>query len=318
MNFLRALPAVVLSFFIAATAMAQGDTSNPPASLKFDFSAAVTGGLLDPAVPIEHRRELANQVIEFADRENDANLFYILGSLYRQGDIDGIAPFPRDIDRARDYLTRAAVAGHLAAMSKLALLELDSGNQFRANLWAQLYVHYSALDNPAKTANPDALRLPTGNDNEAALLLELALDGFPKSDIPRLVERANEMAARYDTAILTYLKDQIAEQQKTSFPKTSTRTATSVASTQLLAELGRKMKWAKAEYFVEFSADGSLLHVWPFDGWPEEKVLRALRLVINGYVLDPAPAGTTENRVVLIPSLYINQNYQPKQKDDKS
>lgn len=317
MNVLRALPALVLSFFIAATAMAQGSTSNPPASPKIDLSASITGGLLDPAVSIEHRRELANQLIELAEHAKSPQLFYMLGSLYRQGDADGIAPFPKDIDRARDYLTRAATAGHLAAMSKLALLELDSGNQFRANLWAQLFVHYSALDDPAKSANPEALRAPSGSDNEAALLLELALDGFPKSDIPRLVERANEMAARYDTAILTYLKDQIAEQQKTSFPKTSTRTATSVASTQLLAELGRKMKWAKAEYFVEFSADGSLLHVWPFDGWPEEKVLRALRLVINGYVLDPAPAGTTENRVVLIPSLYINQNYRPKQKDDK-
>lgn len=318
MNLLRALPILLLSFFIAANVNARDDVAKSPASPKFDFSAVITGGLLDSAVPTEHRRELADQVIEVADRENDANLFYILGSLYRQGDADGIAPFSQDIDRARDYLTRAATAGHLAAMGKLALLELDSGNRFRANLWAQLYVHYSALEDPSKTANPGSLRLPTGSDNEAALLLELALDGFPKSDIPRLVERANEMAARYDSAIRTYLKEQIAEQQKTSFPRTSARTATSVASTQLLAELGRTMKWAKAEYFVEFSVDGSLLHVWPFDGWPDEKVLRALRLVINGYVLDPAPAGKTESRVVLIPSLYINQNYWPKQKDDKS
>ncbi|MGB4858043.1 MAG: hypothetical protein WBP11_01820 [Dokdonella sp.] len=316
MSLLRLLPAFVLTFFIAATVIARDDTGKPSTSSNAVVSSAITGGLLDSAVPIEHRRKLADQLIELAERERSPQLFYMLGSLYRQGDADGIAPFPQDIDRARDYLTRAAVAGHLAAMSKLARLELDSGNQFRANLWAQLYVHYSALEDPAKTANPKPLRAPTGNDNEAALLLALTLDGFPKSDIPRLTERANDMLARYDTAIRTYIKEQKEEEQKTSFPRTSARTATNVASTQLLAQLGREVKWASAEYFVEFSADGSFLRAWPFDGWPEHKVLPALKLIVNGYVLDPAPAGTTENRVVVIPVLYINQNYRPKQTND--
>ncbi len=318
MNLLRALLFFALYLFIAATASARDDAGISSKSANSVVSSAITGGLLDSAVAIKDRRKLADQLIELAEREKSPQLFYMLGSMYRQGDADGIAPFPQDFDRASDYLTRAAMAGHLAAMSKLVRLELDSGNQFRANLWAQLYVHYSTLDDPAKTANPEALRAPTGNDNEAALLLALALDGIPRSDVPRLTERANEMLARYDATIRTYMKEQKQEGQKTSFPRTSGRTATSVASTQLLAQLGRELKWASAEYFVEFSADGSFLRAWPFDGWPEHKVLPALKLIVNGYVLDPAPPGTTGNRIVMIPVLYINKNYRPKQKDDKN
>lgn len=317
MNLQRLLPALVLTLFIATLAIAQDDASKPSASPAFDFLALVRDGLLDPATPVGHRQELADQAIEAAEREKSASLFYVLGTLYRQGNANGIAPFPQDIDRARDYLTRSAVGGYLDAMNKLALLELDSGDRFRANLWAQLYVHYSPMGDPATAANPNAPRKATNKDNEAANLLELTLEGFPKSDIPRLVKRANEMVARYDDAIRAYLKEQIAEVQKTSFPKTSEKTATFLKASQVLDQLGRDTKTANAQFFVEFANDGSLLRVWPFDAWPDDKALRALRPVINGYVLDPAPAETTETRVVVIPVLFVNPNYRPKPANDK-
>ncbi|MEO6075979.1 MAG: hypothetical protein ABIP56_04160, partial [Dokdonella sp.] len=143
MRLLCALFMCSLSLVLATPAMTRDNAIEPATSSTFDFRQAIRDGLVDTSVPIEQRRALADKFIEGAERDQSPTLFYMLGTLYRQGDANGIAPFAKDIDRARDYLTRAALGGYLDAMNKLALLELDSGDQFRANLWAQLYVHYS-------------------------------------------------------------------------------------------------------------------------------------------------------------------------------
>ena len=228
MNLIRALVVFALSLVMAATVSAQ-DAKQSLASPRFDVTPLIIGGLLDPAAPIEHRRELAKRLIEAADREKSPVLLYYVGSLYRQGDWAGIAPFPKDVDRAREYLTRAALGGFINAMSKMAVVELDSGNQFEANLWAQLYSYYSAINDPSKPAASHGYQRPTSHE----------------------------------------------------------------------------------------SLSSKLLRVWPFDGWPEQNVLRVLRPIVDGIPFSPAPEGTTDSRVVLIPVVFANPNYRLKQDGDK-
>lgn len=318
MNLMRALPVFALSLVMAATASAQ-DAKQPAASPHFDVTPLITGGLLDSSTPIEHRRELAKQLIEAADREKSPVLLYYVGSLYRQGDWAGIAPFPQDLDRAREYLTRAALGGYINAMSKMAVVELDSGNQFEANLWAQLYSYYSAIDDPAKPATIHGYQRPTGRESLASALLELTTDGFPDSEVPRLIERANAMVARYDATIRAEMARHRTENenQRAGLPKKPPGHAKHITPLQLRNQLGRKAASAQAEFFVEISPEGNLLRVWPFDGWPERKVLRVLRPIVDGIPLYPAPAGTTENRVVLIPVVFANPAYRLKQEGDK-
>ncbi len=311
MKLLPALPTFVFSFFIGISATAQ-DVGAPPATMGFNSSPLIVDGLLDPSAPIEHRRDLARQLIDAADREKSPNLLYLVGSLYRQGDSAGIAPFPQDLDRAREYLTRAALGGYIDAMSKLAVVELDSGNRFEANLWAQLYVHYSEIDDSAK-----ARRRTTGSESLAAALLSQTSDGFPKSEIPRLIERANALVVQYDAVIRAYQAAEVAEQAKPSFPKVSPHDPTLATRAKVSNQLGRTVASAQAEYFVEFSPAGELLRIWPLDGWPDQKAIRVLRSIISGCVLNPAPAGKTENRVFLIPVAFVKPTFHLKQNDGK-
>ncbi len=318
MNLIRALAVFVLPLVMAATVSAQ-DAKQSPASPHFDVTPLITGGLLDSSTPIEHRRELAKRLIEAADREKSPVLLYYVGSLYRQGDWAGIAPFPKDLDRAREYLTRAALGGFINAMSKMAVVELDSGNQFEANLWAQLYSYYSAINDPAKPAASHGYQRPTSRESLSSALLALTTDGFPDSEVPKLIERANAMVARYDATIRAEMARHKAEneKQRAEFPNKSPGHAKHITPLQLRNQLGRKAASAQAEFFVEISPVGKLLRVWPFDGWPEQNVLRVLRPMVDGIPLSPAPEGTTENRVVLIPVVFANPTYRLKQDGDK-
>lgn len=316
MKFMRAIPAFVLSLFIGASATAQ-NASAPAVAPGFDATALISDGLLDPTKPIEHRRELAKRLIDAADREKSPVLLYYVGSLYRQGDSAGIAPFTQDLDLAREYLTRAALGGYIDAMSKMAVVELDSGNQFEANLWAQLYAHYSAIEHPAKPGDPRSYRKPSGHESLASSLLALTTDGLPESEVPRLIERANAMVARYDAPIRAELARHKAEVEQTGFPKLTRGGPRYVNPLQLQKELGRKAASAQAEFFIEFLPDGTLLRFWPFDGWPNQKVLRVLRPIASGMKLGPAPGSTSKNRVILIPIIFTNPTYRLEQEDEK-
>lgn len=281
MNLLHALSVFTVCFLLCAPAPAQ-EASKPQASTGFDIAPLITDGLLDSATPIEHRRELAKRLIEAADREKTPVLLYYVGSLYRQGDSAGIAPFPQDLDLAREYLTRAALGGFINAMSKLAVVELDSGNQFEANLWAQLYAHYSAIEDPAKPGDRRSWRKPSGHESLASALLALTTDGFPESEVPRLIERANAMVARYDAPIHAELARHKAEVEQTRFPKLTRGGPKYVNPLQLQKELGRKAASAQAEYFFEFpptenccdfghSMDGPVRRCCVYFGpWPAE------------------------------------------------
>ncbi|MEO6075980.1 MAG: hypothetical protein ABIP56_04165 [Dokdonella sp.] len=316
MKLLRVIPVFVLYLFIGAAAIAQ-DTGAPPATVSFDATPLITDGLLDSSRPIEHRRELAKRLIEAADLEKTPVLLYYVGSLYRQGDSAGIAPFPQDLNRAREYLTRAALGGYIDAMSKMAVVELDSGNRFEANLWAQLYAHYSSIKNPEKPADTHAYRNPSGHESLASALLALTMDGFPESEVPRLIERANAMVARYDAPILAEMGRIKAEYEQAALPKLTRGGGKEMSPLQLRNELGRKAASAQGEYFFEFSPDGKLLRFWPFDGFPGQKVLRVLRPMASGMRFWPAPGSTIEKRVFLIPIIFANAAYRLEQEDEK-
>ena len=128
-------------------------------------------GLLDPEAPIEQRRAIVGELEAIAKDDSERNVLYLLGSLYRQNPADSSSPVAQDLDRARELLSRAALHGHLLAMAKLSTIELQAGNHFEANTWAQLYGHY-VLD-------------PGGDEiaahgNFAAMVLSKAIEKFPE------------------------------------------------------------------------------------------------------------------------------------------
>lgn len=301
------LAAMVCAF--AATFGQASEASSTPAP--FDIGPLVTAGLLDPKAPLERRRELARQLIDAAERDKDPALFYYVGSLYRQGDVAGIAPFPQDLDRAREYLSRSALGGHIEAMGKLAVVELDAGNRFEANLWAQLYVHYTKA-NQIDPPTTSGYRKPGGHESLGAALLEQTRDGLAKAELPRLIERANAMIARYGVVIERYQATREQERSRLSPRLVNEGKPFHLSTLQMRNELGRKAASASAEYFVEFAADGSQRQLWPFDAWPNERIFRVLRPVILGFRAEPETA-SRGSAVVLMPVTYINPLYRLKQ-----
>lgn len=314
MSLLRMVLLALLAAGLSAGVAAE-EKAAMSATVKFEIGPLITAGLVDPKAPLERRRELANQLIEAADRSKDPALLYAVGTLYRQGDAAGIAPFPKDIDRAREYLSRAALGGSVMAMGKLAVVELDAGNRFEANLWAQLFVHYDTEFQPARPADPPhAYRRPAGGESVASAILQRTNDGFPKSELPRLLERMKALIARYDSAIRQYRGQLDAENQRNRPQAVAGKAPFFLTPMQLGKVLGPKAASAVAEYFVEFAPGGELARAWPFDGWPEKKVLRVLRPIVNGLESSSAAAGTANGRVVLIPVTFVNTSYRLKQR----
>jgi hypothetical protein len=126
---LAALPA------IAFPAMSNAQAIQPaPAP-----ASATLARMLDDHAPAAERQQL------FADAENaakagDTEWQYIVGSLLDER--SRTLPFPHDPDKARIYLSNAAVHGKLFAMAKMAESELAAGNHQEAMNWAQIYGHY--------------------------------------------------------------------------------------------------------------------------------------------------------------------------------
>lgn len=106
-----------------------------------------------------------------------------LGALYRLGRAHPAALVDADLQKARDLLEQAALAGQLTAMASAAEIELRHGDAFFGMVWAQLYAHYVQRESPSRfnTYQADLIRrgfeaLPPGEETEREIVRYV--DGF--------------------------------------------------------------------------------------------------------------------------------------------
>ena len=101
---------LALLMAVAASPASVGASDDSATAAEQRRSNWVTEGLLDPAAPAAHRAEIANKLETLANEGNDPHALYVAGSLYRLGrENSPTSPFPRNADKAREYLTRAAL-----------------------------------------------------------------------------------------------------------------------------------------------------------------------------------------------------------------
>lgn len=276
------------------------------------YAGFVTRGLLDPAAPADRRAELAARLEASALESGDANLFYVVGSLYRLGrEVSPTSPYARDLDKAREYLTRAALKGRLRAMGKLALIELDAGNRFEANLWAQLQAHYAIELARVKT-------LRDGRENRVlavANVLALAQEGFPKDQVPKLEERIRQIIDSYDAAIRVGA-ERVLEAESSS-PLRNARLDRCELPRGLERKLGRRANYMAggAEYYIAFDDDGSASHVWLLDVWPDVRMERGLRTCASRYLVEAAEAVAGRGLLALLPLSIDDPRVKLKSRD---
>jgi len=272
------------------------------------FEQYVRDGMLDPDAPIERRRAYVAEIEAVALRDKHPHLFYLLGSLYRQGEDSPNSPVAKDIDRAREYLSRAALGGSDLAMAKLSGLELEASNRFEANVWAQLYFHYSK----------DHWKIDRQIDDSlfAASVIGAAQDGFLESQRGALDEAVTRIIVGYDTVIrdrLQYSADARARNPLQSARGDKCNLMNLQWGPQKAAR--KRYPFGMAEYYVAFAADGSVHRAWVLDGWPDSRFADMVRPCVMRYRVDPAAAQEAGNRLVLLPIHYSTNRHRIRVQD---
>ena len=233
------------------------------------FARWIHAGLLDPEAPIEQRRAIVRELEAIAKDDSEPGVLYLLGSLYRQDPAHSSSPLEQDLNRARELLSRAALNGNILAMAKLSTLELQAGNRFEANVWAQLHYHYAK----------DLAKTEPHGDGFAAFILRNAQDGFPNKDIERLGSTVGSMINQYDAQIRLGLKKLVESDSGNRFRdvRAGKHLVVNPETTK-----GRRPEPGISEYVLEFAADGSAKQAWAIDAWPNSRLARIQRKIALG------------------------------------
>jgi hypothetical protein len=261
------------------------------------FAGWIHRGLLDPDAPIEKRREIAAEIEALTTDDAEPLLLYLMGSLYHQDPDHSGSPLPQNLDRARELLSRAALHGRLPAMAKLSTIELQAGNRFEANVWAQLYYHY---------AKDQAKADPRWSEGFAASILRNALDGFPKSDMDSLSASVGAMITQYDEQIRQGLSKAAEEMSRNRLRDARPGKRVLLNSRDTT---GRTYDSGIAEYVIEFAGDGTIKQLWTLDAWPNPKLGKVLRNVALGYRVDSKLASEAAGAVSILPLEFADGRY---------
>lgn len=247
--------------------------------------------LLEPEVDVATRRTILAALETAVVDDPDPRRLYALGSLYRRGDEAREPAFGKDLDKAREYLSRAALSGHLQAMAKMSVLEIEAKNRFEANVWAQLYFHY--------------LKDRSADDREysnsfAASIIAAALNGFPDSEMPALNASVGLMVRQYDSEF------RAGRERLTLATLWSPLREARPRSRQLQTTQGRPQS-GMAEFYVTFDARGKVDRVWLLDAWPDAKLARTLRPIAMRYEVSPEAVAQSAGAIGLLPIEYGDQ-----------
>ena len=272
---------------VALLALGVGTAVGAESSVEDEARALVR--VLDPDVDAATRSAVFAQLESAAVADPEPQRLYVLGSLYRRGDSARESAFPKNPDKAREYLSRAALAGMLPAMAKMSVLELDAGNRFEANVWAQLYYHYWK-------------EVPRANgrwsDGFAASLIAKAQYRFDEKDMPALNDSIGLMIKNHDAKIRAGIEARETAQREAALQPTRNDART------LPASEGRRPHAGVAEFYIGFDARGEVQHLWLLDAWPDPALARVLRPIAMSYRVDTAGVAKDPDAIALLPIEY--------------
>ena len=295
---MRAIATGVLGVILGFAAPVPGLAEEDRQSVARDQRAMMD--LFDVEADVETRRALLAKLENEALADPDPQRLYLLGTLYRRGDNARQPAYAPNLDKAREYLSRAALAGMLSAMAKMSVLELDAGNRFEANVWAQLHYHYWK-DAP--------LVRDRWSDGFSASLIARAKRGFDDADIPALNDSVGLMINNYDAKIRAGMERQGAIQVASTLQPTR-------SDRRVLPDMPAKRPTSGvAEYYVAFDAKGEVDRLWLLDAWPDPALARVLRPIAMSYRVKAEPGSDPRGELALLPIEYNDLKFQIRQRD---
>lgn len=151
---------------------------------------------LDPQTSLERKAALV-EVLRGEARRKDRLALYVLGSAYRLGDRHPAKLLPKDLDKARAYLSNASALGMVDAMAGVAEVELMRHDPTSAMVWAQLYGHYKIRDKQAQAARGAESQENLERGYVAGLLHRCRVALGSNYDDAAILRDANAFAARF-------------------------------------------------------------------------------------------------------------------------
>lgn len=266
------------------------------------FANWIQRGLLDESVAIESRRQIANEIEQLTMDDRFPDALYVLGSLYSQDPNHSSTPLPQNLDKARVLLSRAALQGQVKAMAKLSTIELKLGNRFEANVWAQLYYHYSQL---SLDPNSD----PRPGLGFAASIVRSAQEGFPDSQFAAMEAAVGSMLEKHDGQIKAGVAKQLglAEARR----KRGLNPRLGLGSVKnFRAPSGRMIESGVVEFVLEFTAAGKVKRHWCLDAWPNPGLVRIMRNNAKSFRIDTASAEEKAGRIARLDMIFDNRRHR--------
>lgn len=295
-------PVVIAIVGLLLSGMARSD--DDAAVREARFASWMHAGLLDPEAPIEQRRAMVGELEAIAKDDSDPGVLYLLGSLYRQDPADSSSPVAQDLDRARELLSRAALRGKTLAMAKLSTIELQAGNYFEANTWAQLYCHY-VLDRDSKEF--------AMHGNFAAMILSKAIEKFPEGKMDALESTVGAMIAKFDNQI----RNPKVERSDPADPEQFTDPKLGAGVPIRPFHKGRRIESGMAEYVIELGANGKARKVWVLDSWPDPRLSEIMYKNVLGFRVKAKHPASTGGKIVVLPVNFDTRRYSMRAQSGK-
>lgn len=225
--------------------------------------------VLDTNVPLTERESQFADIQKQADA-GDTTSQYFVGSLYRIGEKLPGSPVKKDLDKARLYLSNAAIHGHLYAMAKMSEISLEIGEYQSAMDWAQIYAYYiKALNNT-----------PVNKDYIAELVTRIGKK-WDKNHTQEAVDDLNSFVSAHNTDVRAGLavNAQIRILAREPFLGVSNRFMKPVSGF--------------ADYLVSLKQDGTVESIWLLDGTPTVSLGYSLKPIIAKIKVQPSDNADT-------------------------
>lgn len=248
---------------------------------------------LDPEQPLAARQTALTAVKQAAQGGNGEAQF-VIGSLYMWGPEHPAALLPKDLAKAKTYLSNAAVHGWLEAMAAMAEIELQTDHPENASVWALADYYFSGASHYAAKGY-------------LADLIHRCEQLLTKAQRDKALADANVFIARYQADIRTAHAENKLHPPACSLRYVSPRKRRAPETIGWSSDVPRS---GNAMFFVGVNREGRVERVLPINSFPSWRVFRITRRMAYDTRFNPAPACGKTLRWGTMPFDYGSGEYE--------
>lgn len=268
--------------------------------------------LLDPASTATDRSaQLA--LLQAAADKREAWAMYQLGTLYRLGDGHPANVLPRDLDKARVYLSNAAILGAVPPLAGMAELELEANRPLDALTWTYIYLYYSRGEGAPKQKTTPYQRIWQGDGYDADLLSRVLASAEDAGvDRKSAGGYAEAFIAKYDQIIRAALAKLQQEAKQAARIELATNTVAMVSPNRQ-ARVAEVATSTTATFLLLFGGDGKPEKIVVEDILPGKRnaTIEPLLNIARRARIKPLPPGS-EPELARMPVSIIADNKRLK------